>query len=60
MIENVYFEIIFCCFILIIKYIEICCDDNVNKKDVFLILGVIGILGVVIGILIGGFFLKRF
>lgn len=39
---------------------KICRDDNVDKKDVFLILGVIGILGVVIGILIGGFFLKRF
>lgn len=60
MIENVYFELTLCCFILTIKYIETCWDDNADRKDAFLILGAIGIPGAVIGILTGGFLLKRF
>lgn len=60
MTENVYFEITLCCFILTIKYIETCFDDNANKKDASSISGAIGIPGAVIGILTGGFLLKRF
>lgn len=37
-----------------------CRDDNADKKDASSISGAIGIPGAVIGILTGGFLLKRF